>query len=106
MTDTEIRRLAHYVVLEACSNDDLLRKIANMTAKAQKPPKRLVSAKRAAEILGISVWQLYRIKEHFSYIKGGNSNSSALKFNEATLVDEYEDYLLITKKTFRLVGSV
>ena len=106
MTDTEIRKLAHYVVMEACTNDDLLRKIANMTTKAQKPPKRLVSAKRAAERLGISVWQLYRIKEHFSYVKGGDSNSSVLKFNESTLVDEYELYLMSRKKKiYKMVGG-
>ena len=96
MTDTEIKKLAHYVVIEACSNEDLLRKIATMTTKAQKPQKRLVTAKRAAEILGISVWQLYRIKDNFSYVKGGGKSSS-LKFNETSLLDEYETYLMTRK---------
>lgn len=40
-------RLAHFIVLEQTS----------------ETPNRFVSAEEAAVILGISVWQLYRIKD-------------------------------------------
>ena len=100
MTDREIQRLAHAIILEATTNDDLLAKIAKMMKKETKGEKRLVSTKKAAEMLGISTWQLYRIKDdengkpRFSYEKGGDKKSSTLKFNASTIVDEYERYCI------------
>lgn len=98
MTDSEMRRLAHYIVMEQASNEQWLTAYSKAQSKLREPEKRLISAKKAAEILGISVWQLYRIKDdergvpQFSYTKG-NAQSSPLKFNSATLVDEYDRYL-------------
>lgn len=57
----------------------------------------LVSAAKAAEILGISVSRLYHIKNNFHYVKGG-SQSSPLKFDADRLK---EDYLLYIKSTQR-----
>jgi len=102
MTDGELRRLAHFIVLEQASSQEWMEAFAKEYAKITKgkeSPKRFVSAKQAAGILGISVWQLYRIKDdengnpRFSYIKSGAEKSSTLKFNAATLMDEYERYI-------------
>lgn len=107
MTDSELQRLAHLIVLEQASNETWMLAFAKANAKLQKPEKKLISAKAAADILGISVWQLYRIKDdedgrpRFSYTKG-KSPSSPLKFNSATLVDEYERFLSSGKKVIRL----
>lgn len=103
MTDAELKRLAHLIVLEQASNEEWMMAFAKAQSKMKKPEKKLISAKKAAEILGISVWQLYRIKDdedgrpRFSYTKG-SSQSSPLKFNSATLVEEYERYLSTSKK--------
>ncbi len=80
------------------TDEELLERICKIMSKGMKKAKRLVPAKKAAEMLGISVWQLYRIKDdkdgrpQFSYTKGG-SQSSPIKFNAVTLIDEYERYL-------------
>ena len=106
MTDNELKRLAHLIVMEQAQNEEWMQAFAKAQAKLQKTEKRLVSAKKAAEILGISTWQLYRIKDdedgkpQFSYTKG-ESHSSPLKFNAATLTDEYERYL--AKKRVKVV---
>ena len=98
MSDSELRRLAHYIVLEQASNEKWLAAYAKAQSKLREPEKKLISAKKAADILGISVWQMYRIKDdedgrpQFSYTKG-ESQSSPLKFNSATLLDEYDRYL-------------
>ena len=106
MSDIELRRLAHYIVLEQASNEEWMNSFAKAQSRLMKSEKTksLISAKKAAEMLGISVWQLYRIKDdedgvpRFSYVKNGNSKSSTLKFNAATLMDEYERYIASNKK--------
>ena len=80
------------------TDEELLERICMIMSKGINNAKRLVPAKKAADMLSISVWQLYRIKDdkdgrpQFSYTKG-DSKSSPLKFNAVTLVDEYERYL-------------
>lgn len=107
MTDNELKRLAHFIVMEQANNEQWLDAYAKAQAKFTKPQTRLVSAKEAASMLGISVWQLYRIKDdennvpQFSYIKG-ESQSSPLKFNSTTIVDEYNRYL--AKKKNKVVN--
>ncbi len=109
MSDIELRRLAHYIVLEQASNEEWMNSFAKAQSRLMKSEKtKLISAKKAAEMLGISVWQLYRIKDdadgrpQFSYVKNGNSKSSTLKFNAATLMDEYERYIASNKKIINL----
>lgn len=90
MTDYELRKLAHFIVIEM--GDQLEDRIL----KAHKrDAKRLVSVKTAADMLGISPSQLYRIKDHFTYIKG-NGRTSSLKFDAGRLVDEYQRFLHIS----------
>ena len=104
MSDNELKRLAHFIVLEQASNEEWMTSFAKAQAKIQKTETRLVSPRKAAEILGISVWQLYRIKDdedgkaQFSYVKTGDKQSSTLKFNAATLIEEYDRYLASKKK--------
>lgn len=86
------------IVQEQARNSEWMNAFAKAQAHNQKPAETLVSAQKAATILGISVWQLYRIKDdkdgkpQFTYIKG-KSQSSPLKFNSATLMEEYERYI-------------
>lgn len=107
MTDLELKRLAHFIVIEQSQSEQWMTAFVAAQAKNKKPEKRIVSAKKAAEILGLSVWQLYRIKDdengmpRFSYIKSGNKKSSTLKFNAVTLVDEYEKYIAKKRMTHK-----
>ena len=55
--------------------------------------RRNVNAKVAADMLGISVRQLRRIKDSFSYVKTGNTQQSGIMFNANTLHEEYEAYI-------------
>lgn len=85
-------------IAEHLMNDD---RFAEKVAKAigGRPAKKLVSAKEAAAMLGISVMQLYHIKDdengvpRFSYIKTGSSKQASLKFDSSKLMKEYERYI-------------
>ena len=95
MTEYELNRLAELIVEKQAASTAWMEAYADARVKAEfqcKAQPRLVSAKKAAEMLGISVGHLYHIKENFSYVKG-ESKSSPLRFNEATLQDEYTAYL-------------
>lgn len=98
MTDFELRKLAHYIVVEQASNEQWLTAFAKAQAKIKNSEKRLISAKKAANMLGISVHQLRRIKDdedgkpQFSYIKG-HAQSSPLKFDASRLIGEYNMFL-------------
>ena len=85
-------------IAEHLLNDD---RFAEKVAKAigGKPVKKLVSAKDAAAMLGISVMQLYHIKDdengvpRFSYMKTGKTKQASLKFDSSKLMKEYERYI-------------
>lgn len=91
MTDGELKRLAHYIVMEQATNHEWMTAFAKVQAETRQKEQKLIRAKDAADMLGISVWQLYRIKDSFSYTKTGSNGT--LKFNSATLLQEYEKYL-------------
>ena len=63
MTDLELRKLAKMIVQEQARSSEWMNAFAKAQAHNQKPAETLVSAQKAATILGISVWQLYRIKD-------------------------------------------
>lgn len=96
ITERDANLIAKALATIIKTDDELAKRLASMMKK--EPKKKLVSAKIAAETLGISVWQLYRIKDdeggrpRFSYTKGA-SQSSPLKFNAVTLIEEYERFL-------------
>lgn len=95
MSEYELNRLAELIVEKQSSSPQWMEAFAMARVKAEfavRTTTRLISTKQAAEQLGISPGHLYHIKEHFSYVKG-ESKSSPLKFNEATLQDEYRNYL-------------
>ena len=97
MTDYEIKKIAKAIIEEALQNDALLRKIASYGQLQGKGGERLVTAKEAAKMLGISVSHLYHIKDdengvpQFNYIKG-NGKQAPLRFNANTLMSDYERY--------------
>ena len=103
MTDREIDLLAQRICFYAKNDDELLKKVAKFVKQAEKPENKLISLQEAAERLGISKWQLYRIKDdasgkpQFSYVKTGESQSSPIKFNAATLQEEYQRYIASKK---------
>lgn len=103
MSDVELRKLAHYIVVEAREDDVLLAKVAKMLQKfSVKQERRNVNAKVAADMLGISVRQLRRIKEHFSCVKTGTSKQAGIMFNANTLQQEYDAYIALKQKMFQL----
>ena len=63
MTDFELRKLARMIVQEQAENEQWMIAFAKAQSKVKKPANKLVSPAKAAEILGISVWQLYHIKD-------------------------------------------
>ena len=99
MTERDCKRMIDYFIMAIKHDEELQSLIANAIAKTQKQPKRLITAKAAAEMVGISVCQLYRIKDdadgkpRFSYVKTGRSKSSTLRFNAAKFMDEYNRYI-------------
>ena len=50
--------------------------------------KRWLTAKEAAQLLGLSVWRVYHIKDKLTYRKGAK-NSSRIFFLADTLFDDY-----------------
>lgn len=75
-------------------DDEFLERLGRIMSKnVNKPKTKPVSAKVAADILGISVRQLRRIKDNFSYSKTGTTQQSGLVFNANTLMDEYQRYI-------------
>ena len=97
MSIEEIDLLAAKIAEHLMNDDRFTEKVAK--AIGSKPVKKLVSAKEAAAMLGISVMQLYHIKDdengtpRFSYIKTGSSKQASLKFDSSKLMKEYERYI-------------
>ena len=48
MTDNELKRLAHLIVIEQAQNEDWMLAFAKAQSKLQKTEKRLISSKKAA----------------------------------------------------------
>ena len=103
MTEMEINiiverladRLSDKIVEKQASSPEWMEAHARAMMKvmsAQQAAPRLISARQAAQQLGISIGHLYHIKEHFTYVKG-ESKSSPLRFDESKLHDEYKAYL-------------
>lgn len=99
MTDIELKKLAAMIVEQQSTNKEWMQAyVAERIRQEQgiENNTNLVSASKAAEILGISVGHLRRIKEHLHYVKGG-SQSSPLKFDADKLKDDYLNYIESTK---------
>lgn len=103
LSDLELRKLARMIVEEQAENEQWMMNFAKAQSKLKEKERRLVSPEEAAKMIGISVWQLYHIKddEHgnprFSYVKSGESRSSRLKFDASVIVDEYSRFLASRK---------
>lgn len=97
MSIEELDILAAKIAEHLMSDDRFVEKVAQ--AAGRRPASKLVSAKDAAAMLGISVMQLYHIKDdengmpRFSYIKAGSAKSATLKFDLSKLMKEYEQYI-------------
>jgi len=97
MSIEELDILAAKIAEHLMSDDRFVEKVAQ--AAGRRPASKLVSAKDAAAMLGISVMQLYHIKDdengvpRFSYIKAGSAKSATLKFDSSKLMKEYEQYI-------------
>lgn len=76
--------------------------IKEMSRAVGTPTKRMISLKEAAARLGKSTSWLYKNKEYFSCEKTGNSKSSTVMFDEATLFDEYQSLIDSRKKIISL----
>lgn len=60
--------------------------VVNLLKKDDKPgKKKYVDINKAADILGISVYHLRRIKDQFPYIKRGENQQGRLLFEEDAL---------------------
>lgn len=66
--------------------EDIAKEVAKYLGKDE-----YVTARQAAEILGVSVSRIYQIKERLGYIKTGDNKQSPIRFN--------------LRKLFELIGS-
>lgn len=99
MTDQELQKLAAMIVEQQSKDKAWMQAYVAERIRQEQGidgNTNLVSAAKAAEILGISVSRLYHIKNHFHYIKGG-SQSSPLKFDADRLKEDYLDYIKSTQ---------
>ena len=76
--------------------------ISEMSRAVGSPSRTMIPLKEAAAKLGKSTSWLYKNKDHFSFEKSGNSKSSTVMFNEATLFDEYQSLIDSRKKIITL----
>lgn len=99
LSDAEMKTIATYIIKMAREDDLLLERLAKASEKLRSRKQRFITAKKAAETLGISTWSLYRLKTYpsgepiFTSVKSGNSKSSTLKYDASRLVEEYQAYL-------------
>ena len=107
MTDYELQKLAAMIVESQANNKEWMQAYVAERIKQEKAVENanLVSANKAAEILGISVGHLRRIKDHLHYVKGG-SKSSPLKFDADRLKEDYLDYIKSTQHQARFGDPV
>lgn len=107
MTDDELKRLAHFIVLEQASNETFINALAKATIALNKTEK-LVTLKEAANIIGKSASWLYKHKEedgikNFSFVKSEDSKNSSVMFNASTLMEEYNSYVLRKKSVIKTI---
>lgn len=102
MTDQELQKLAAMIVEQQAKDKAWMQAYVAERIRQEgiDGNTNLVSAAKAAEILGISVSRLYHIKQHFHYVKGG-SKSSPLKFDADRLKEDYLDYIKSTQHQAR-----
>ena len=103
MTYNELQTLAKLIVQEQASSKEWMEAFVKAQSEVKVPSVKYVSAKTAAEMLGMSVWQLYRIKGHLTHKKSGKEQSSTLKFDAWKLVEDYERYIASKKAVLGLV---
>lgn len=100
MTDYELQKLAAMIVEQQAKDKAWMQAYVAEHIRQEQgidASTNLVSASEAAEILGISVGHLRRIKDHLHYVKGG-SQSSPLKFDADRLKEDYLDYIKSTQR--------
>lgn len=100
MTDQELQKLAAMIVEQQSKDKAWMQAYVAERIRQEQgidASTNLVSAAKAAEILGISVGHLRRIKDHLHYVKGG-SKSSPLKFDADRLKEDYLDYIKNTQR--------
>lgn len=100
MTDQELQKLAAMIVEQQAKDKAWMQAYVAEHIRQEQgidASTNLVSASEAAEIIGISVGHLRRIKDHLHYVKGG-SQSSPLKFDADRLKEDYLDYIKSTQR--------
>lgn len=85
LSRTEYRRLVEDVA------EAVLAKVIPFVKKPKKPEEECtwISAKEAAQIIGITEDHLLRLKDNFTYVKVGNSRNGRVRFRKETLVEEH-----------------
>jgi len=100
MTDSELQKLAAMIVEQQSKDKAWMQAYVAERIRQEQGMDgntNLVSAAKAAEIIGISVGHLYHIKDHLHYVKGG-SQSSPLKFDADRLKEDYLNYIKSTQR--------
>lgn len=86
----ELSRIEYRRLVEDVA-EAVLAKVLPFVKKPKKPEEQCtwVSAKEAAQIIGITEDHLLRLKDNFTYVKVGNSRNGRVKFRKETLVEEH-----------------
>lgn len=108
MTDDDLKRLAHFIVMEQATNETFIKALAKATRELTQT-ERLVTLKEAADIIGKSSSWLYKNKStdgvrNFSYVKSDDARNSSVMFNATTLMDEYNSYVRRKKSVIKQVA--
>lgn len=97
LTHEEYRRLVADVA------DAVLKKLRPLLQKGQPSnhpdPCTWLTPKEAAEMLRISLGQLYHIKDQLTCIKLGSFRSSPIRFRKETLLDDYKEARSIRQRS-------
>lgn len=88
MTDYDVRRIAREIVTILLDDKRLSEIIARKGDRSS-----MVGSRKAAEILGLSVYTIRDIAPYIGGIKKGSDRRQHWCFDESTLVDNYKRYI-------------
>lgn len=88
LTDYDIQRLSSAIVEKLTTDDRFINRIAK---SVERKERKIVNARRAAEILGLTRKTVCEIAEYLGGVKG-SGKSAHWMFEEQGLIERYLEY--------------
>lgn len=85
MTEFDIQRLSAAIVDRLASNEKFVQRVI----KAMPKEEKLVTSRKAAQILGVSRYTVVKYAEQLGGIRKGNHDKAHWMFPEDGLIDRY-----------------